>query len=34
MKLDLSKMPGFSSNEQGKAEGYSEVDYAPWMVGL
>ncbi|MNM82737.1 hypothetical protein D3C81_947760 [compost metagenome] len=33
MKLDLSQMPGFSPNEQGKAEGYSELDYAPWKVG-
>ncbi|GHS80196.1 hypothetical protein PAGU2196_10300 [Pseudomonas sp. PAGU 2196] len=33
MKLDLSTMPGFSTNEQGTAEGYSELDYAPWKVG-
>lgn len=33
MQLNLSQMPGFSTNEQGKAEGYSEMDYAPWKVG-
>jgi hypothetical protein len=33
MALDLSKMPGFASNEPGPVNGYSVVDYAPWRVG-
>ena len=33
MALDLSKLPGFSADEHGRAKGYSEMEYAPWKVG-
>lgn len=33
MALDLSDLPYFSVEHQGFAEGYSELDYAPWRVG-
>lgn len=33
LTLDLSRLPGFSTDEQGKVQGYSELEYAPWKVG-
>lgn len=33
MALNLSDLPYFSVDQQGFAEGYSELDYAPWRVG-
>lgn len=32
MALDLSTMPTFEVDAQGLAKGYSEMDYAPWLV--
>ncbi len=33
MALNLSQLPGFSTDEHGQAKGYSEMEYAPWKVG-
>ncbi|WP_110741549.1 MULTISPECIES: hypothetical protein [unclassified Pseudomonas] len=33
MALDVSQLPGFSTDAHGLAKGYSELEYAPWKVG-
>ncbi|MBP2262966.1 hypothetical protein [Pseudomonas sp. BP8] len=33
MALNLQRMPGFALDPQGKIEGFSLVEYAPWKVG-
>ncbi|MFJ4345659.1 hypothetical protein [Pseudomonas sp. NPDC089401] len=33
MGLNLSQLPGFATDAQGVAKGYSELEYAPWRVG-
>lgn len=33
LATNLSLLPGYSANANGVAEGYSELEYAPWRVG-
>ncbi len=34
MTLDLANLPGFKAEDDGLAKGYSEMEYAPWKVGV
>nr|WP_225777247.1 hypothetical protein [Pseudomonas sp. Marseille-Q3773] len=34
MALDLTNLPGFKTETDGLAKGYSEMEYAPWKVGV
>ncbi len=34
MTLELANLPGFKAEDGGLAKGYSEMEYAPWKVGV